>query len=55
MWKRWIEDRRAFDRSIERVLAWDFDRIAVVHGDIVASNGRQVSSDALRERDLLPG
>ncbi len=55
MWKRWVEDRAAFDRSIARVLAWDFDRIAMAHGEIVASDGRQALIDALRERDLYPG
>ena len=55
MWKRWVEDRAAFDRSIARVLAWDFDRIAMAHGEIVTSDGRQALIDALRERDLYPG
>lgn len=54
MWTHWVEDRAAFDGSIARVLAWDFDRIAMAHGEIVASNGRQVLIDALRERDLFP-
>ncbi len=53
MWKHWITDRAAFDRSIERILAWDFDRIAMAHGDILTSGGRQALIEALRERDLL--
>jgi hypothetical protein len=54
MWNHWIKDRAAFDRSIERVLAWNFDRIVMAHGDIVEMGGRRMFIDALRERDLLP-
>ena len=53
MWKKWVEDRAAFRRSIEQVLAWDFDRIAMGHGDLVQANGREMLIAALRERDLL--
>jgi hypothetical protein len=54
MWNHWVKDRAAFDRSIQRVLAWDFDRIVMAHGDIVEAGGRRILIDALRERDLLP-
>ena len=40
-----IRDRAAARRSLERILAWDFDRVVVAHGDIVESGGRE----ALRE------
>jgi len=40
-----IRDRRAARQSLERILAWDFDRIVVAHGDVLESGGR----DALRE------
>jgi glyoxylase-like metal-dependent hydrolase (beta-lactamase superfamily II) len=53
MWNHWIKDRAAFDRSIERMLAWDFDRIVMAHGDIVETGGRRMLIDALRERKLL--
>ena len=53
MWKRWVTDRAAFRQSIEQVLAWDFDRIAMGHGDLVTENGRAMLIAALRERDLL--
>ena len=39
-----IRDRRAARESLERILAWDFDRVIVAHGDILPSGGR----DALR-------
>lgn len=53
MWKRWVKDVRAFRRSIDALLAWDFDRIAMAHGEIVTSNGRALLLDALRERGLI--
>ncbi len=40
-----IRDRAAARRSLERILAWDFDRVIVAHGDVLESGGR----DALRE------
>ncbi len=40
-----IRDRTAARQSLERILAWDFDRVVVAHGDILPSGGR----DALRQ------
>ncbi len=34
-----IRDRRAARESLERILAWDFDRVIVAHGDVLASGG----------------
>jgi len=39
-----IRDRRAARASLERILAWDFDRVVVAHGDVLESGGH----DALR-------
>lgn len=39
-----IRDRSAARRSLEQILAWDFDRVVVAHGDVLESGGR----DALR-------
>ena len=36
----WIAARQA----LERILAWDFDRVVIAHGDVLGSGG----SDALR-------
>ena len=33
-------DRRAAKESLERVLAWDFDRIVMAHGEVLESGGR---------------
>jgi len=52
-WKRWIEDPVAFRRSIDRILAWDFDRLAMAHGEIVERGAREQLFVALRERGLI--
>ena len=36
-----IRDRRAARESLERILAWDFDRIIVSHGDVLESGGHE--------------
>lgn len=53
MWTKWVKDKAAFQRSIDRVLAWPFERIAVAHGDVVEGNARQKLFAALRERELV--
>jgi hypothetical protein len=40
-----VKDRRALRASLDRVLAWDFDRVSVAHGDVLERGGR----DALRQ------
>lgn len=37
-----IRDRRAAREQIDRMLAWDFDRIVLAHGDIIDTGGREV-------------
>ena len=37
-----IRDRRAARESLERILAWDFDRVIVAHGDVLESGGREL-------------
>jgi hypothetical protein len=34
-----IRDRPAARASLERILAWDFDRVIVAHGDVLESGG----------------
>jgi len=53
LWSRWIKDPVAFRRSIERVMGWPFDRIAMAHGEIVEGNARAKLFGALRERGLV--
>jgi hypothetical protein len=52
-WRGWIKDDAAFHRSIDRILAWDFDRIAMAHGSMVEIDGKQRFTEALRERGVL--
>lgn len=40
-----IRDRAAARASLERILAWDFDRVVVAHGEVLEHGGQ----DALRE------
>lgn len=36
-----IRDRRAARASLERILAFDFDRVVVAHGDVLESGGHE--------------
>ncbi len=36
-----IRDRHAARESLERILAWDFDRVVVAHGDVLERGGRE--------------
>jgi hypothetical protein len=36
-----IRDRSAARACLERILAWDFDRIVVAHGDVLEGGGRE--------------
>jgi hypothetical protein len=53
MWRRWVIDRAGFARSIDKILAWDFDRIVVAHGDVVDQHARVQFEAALRELGLI--
>jgi hypothetical protein len=37
-----IRDRAAARESLERILAWDFDRVIVAHGDVLESGGHAI-------------
>lgn len=36
-----VRDRSAFRDSLERILAWPFDRVVVAHGDVSECGGRE--------------
>jgi hypothetical protein len=36
-----VRDRAAFRRSLERILAWPFERVVVAHGEIAEHGGRE--------------
>jgi hypothetical protein len=44
-----IKDRAAFQRSVERLLTWDFDRVIVGHGEIIERDGKRRLMTALQE------
>jgi hypothetical protein len=39
--RKLVTDRPAARGAVERLLAWDFDRVVVAHRDILASGGKQ--------------
>jgi hypothetical protein len=41
-----VRDRRALGASLDRILAWDFDRVVVTHGDVLECGGREALRDA---------
>jgi hypothetical protein len=40
-----IKDRDAARQSLEKILAWDFDRVVLAHGDVLESGGNQALRD----------
>lgn len=45
-WRLVTRDRPAAARSVERMLAWDFDRLVPAHGDIIPSGARPMVAQA---------
>jgi hypothetical protein len=41
-----IKDKATFHAGIQEILAWDFDRIALPHGDLVDANGKEQFREA---------
>ena len=51
--ERWgIQDKAAFERSLEAMMAWDFERVITGHGDVVETS-RAALGQALREAGFL--
>jgi hypothetical protein len=48
-----INDRAAFRASIDRILAADFDRIMVGHGDVIEKNGKAMLTRSLTDAGLI--
>ncbi len=44
-----VKDKAAFKRSLETIRAWDFDRIIVGHGSVVATGGKARFDEAIRQ------
>lgn len=41
-----IRDRRAARESLQRILAWDFDRVIVTHGEVLETGGHRCVAEA---------
>jgi hypothetical protein len=41
MLRLFVRDRGAVRAALDRVLAWDFDRVTVTHGEVLESGGRE--------------
>ena len=50
-----VEDKAAFEQSLEEILAWDFDRIVVGHGDPIPTGGKGALRKALSQAGFLAG
>ena len=44
--KLMLADRAAARQALERILAWDFDRVIIAHGEIVESGGKSAMERA---------
>lgn len=51
---KFVQDRAAFEQSLTQLFDFDFDRIIMSHGEIVASGGREKLLAALAERGYRP-
>jgi hypothetical protein len=47
IWRWSVKDRPAVERSVERILAWDFDRVVMSHGEILETGGRETLAGVL--------
>lgn len=46
--KKAIKDHEAFEKSVNALLEWDFDRVIVGHGDPIPSGGKEKLREALK-------
>lgn len=51
--QKMVQDRPALQLSLQRILAWDFEGIAMSHGDIVESGGKTRLSQTFQDNKLL--
>lgn len=47
-----VRDKAAFRGSLEKVMAWDFDRIIPGHGEVIESGGKQALRQAMADAGL---
>jgi hypothetical protein len=44
--RTFVRDRAALRRSLDRILAWDFDRVVMSHGEVLERDGRRRLAEA---------
>jgi hypothetical protein len=49
-----IKNKADFQRSVQALMKWDFDRIIVGHGEIIETDGKRRLAGALKEAGLWP-
>lgn len=54
LFRRFIADKAAFQRSLGELFSYDFDNIIMSHGDVVVGGGRERLLAVLRDRGLSP-
>ena len=42
-----IKDKAAFQRSVETLATWEFDRIIVGHGEVLETDGKRLLEKAV--------
>jgi hypothetical protein len=55
IWRMLTKDKSAAAESARAVLAWDFDRVIVAHGDVVTENAHATLETALVKMTSAPG
>jgi uncharacterized protein DUF4336 len=54
-WRLFVKDRAAAGRSASRILAWDFRRVVMAHGDVVSEDARERTLRALAWMTAVSG
>jgi len=58
LWLKFVKNREAFQKSLEKMLEWDFERIVMAHGEVLEStpevSAKQRLVASLVERGFLP-
>ena len=49
-----VKDRAAYDRSIEKLFAWDFDNIITGHKEPVLGHAKPLLREALARKGMMP-
>jgi hypothetical protein len=53
LFKSFIKDKAAFEKSANQLLSWDFDRIIMSHGTPVETGGKELLRSAISQRGFF--